>query len=294
MQNLKVNCILIATIFFWASAFVGIKIGLAGYSPGHLALLRFIVASVCMAIMYRFQELEKKMSWQDCIILLLTGVAGIGIYNVCLNYGELAVSAGIASFIIGLMPVFTVLLCLIFLKEKLSKIAWIGIFISLIGLALLTLGEGNQPGIVPGILLILVSAFVGAFLTMMQKHMLQKHTPITILSWVIWGGTLSMFIFLPSLWSEMKNADVHITAAVIYLGIFPGALAYLGWGYVLKKLSASGASVTLYALPIVSTLLGFICLGEKPGFLSLLGGGISLIGAFISHRFQDPDYIEPL
>ena len=136
MQNFKVNAVLVSSILLWASAFVGIKLALASYSPGPLALLRFIVASFCMAILYRYQINEPKMPWKDRLQLMTVGMAGIGIYNICLNYGELTVSAGIASFVIGLMPVFTVLLSLVFLKEQMNSGTWAGITLSLLGLIL--------------------------------------------------------------------------------------------------------------------------------------------------------------
>ena len=58
MQDFKVNCVLVSSILLWASAFVGIKIALTSYSPGSLALLRFIIASACMYLLYRRQGNE--------------------------------------------------------------------------------------------------------------------------------------------------------------------------------------------------------------------------------------------
>lgn len=286
MQSFKVSIVVIVAIVLWASAFVGIRIGLTGYSPGGLALLRFLVASLFMALIYYGQGIQTRIPWKDRLQLLIAGMAGIGIYNICLNYGELSVSAGIASFIIGLMPVLTVLLSLIFLQEKLSRGVWLGILISILGLVLLAVGENSEPGMQQGILAILVSALMGAILTIIQKQFASIYHPVAIISWVMWGGTLLLLMFAPALLQEIQTADLQTTAAVVYMGIFPAAIAYLAWGYALKYLSASNASVTLYALPIVSTFLGFILLNEQPSLISLLGSGITLFGAFIANRFQ--------
>lgn len=286
MQSFKVAAAVALTITLWASAFVGIRIGLAGYEPGSLALLRFLVASAFMGIVYYGQGIEKRMLWKDRIQLMIGGMAGIGIYHICLNYGELSVSAGIASFIVGLMPVITVLLSLIFLQEKLSRGVWVGIFISILGLVILAIGEGSEPGMQQGILAILVSALMGAVLTIIQKHFSGIYHPVAIISWVMWGGTLLLLMFTPALVHDIQKADFHTTAAVVYMGIFPAAIAYLAWGYALKYLSASTASVSLYAMPLVSTLLGFILLNEQPSLISLIGSGITLFGAVIANRFQ--------
>ncbi|MFA6302827.1 MAG: EamA family transporter [Legionella sp.] len=292
MKSFKVNCILMSTILLWASAFIGIKIGLAAYSPGALALFRFLVASVFMVFMYWQQKDKGYMPWKDRLFLMLGGMTGIGVYNICLNFGEITVTAGIASFVIGLMPVITVLLSLVFLRERLNSGVWTGIAISFIGLILLTLGEGVDINMQMGIVLIFISAIVGSVLTIIQKRYINVYHPTVIMSWVMWGGTLLLLLFLPDLWQEMHVADYKSTAAAVYMGIFPAALAYLAWTYVLKHLTATKASMSLYALPIASTVLGFIFLEEIPSFTSLAGGSIALTGALIAHRFQEQERLE--
>lgn len=286
MKSFKVKCVLVSTILLWASAFVGIKIGLMGYTPGALALFRFLIASLCMALIYKVQGLQQTIPWRVRGQLLIAGMAGIGVYNICLNYGELTVSAGIASFIVGLMPVITVFFSTIFLGERLNSGLCFGITVSLLGLLLLAIGEASDISVQSGLLLILISAFMSALLTIMQKQFAPFYHPIALTAWVMWGGTLLLLMFLPDLIADFKVADTQSTLACIYMGIFPAALAYLAWGYVLKHTPASKASISLYGMPIASTFLGFICLHEMPSWMSLVGGGLALSGAVIAHQFQ--------
>lgn len=286
MHSFKVHAALVSTIVLWASAFVGIRIALPSYSPGPLALLRFLVASLTLAIIYSSLRIKKTVSWRDRMQLLAAGVAGIGFYNVCLNYGELYVSAGIASFVIGLMPLITVILSFLLWQERLKKGALLGIAISTVGLFILTLGEGFQPAMMKGVFLVLISALMGAFLTIVQKQFLKKYHPVAIISWLMWGGCLFLLCFMPTLIKEMPQASTYATAAVLYMGVFPAAIAYLAWGYVLKKLSPNQATISLYALPLISTALGYAILGEQPSLISLVGGAIALLGALIASRYR--------
>lgn len=67
------------------------------------------------------------------------------------------------------------------------------------------------------------------------------------------------------------------------MGIFPGTLAYAAWSMILARMPASQAAGYLYITPILTTLLGWLFLGEIPLLLALLGGIIALLGAVIIH-----------
>ncbi|WP_133126738.1 DMT family transporter [Legionella nagasakiensis] len=283
MTSFKINCMLAATIVLWSSAFVGIRIGLVSFTPGSLALLRFLVASICMLFIYPSIPSYGKIRWRDRLQLLLLGTVGIGIYNICLNYGELSVSAGVASFIIGLMPIMTLLLSIVFLKERPTFKMYLGITVSFSGLFCMGLAEkAHASAVGHGILAILLSALTGAVFTVRLKHYLNYYHPIKVAAWTIWGGTLFLMMFTPVLRHEIQSASLNAIIASIYMGIFPAALAYIAWSYILNFMPASKAAIYLYALPVVSTLLGFTLLNEQPSFISFTGGLLALTGAFLA------------
>ena len=116
---------------------------------------------------------------------------------------------------------------------------------------------------------------------------MKKYSSIRVISWVIWGGTVFLLIYLPELIRDFPQASSKSTAVVIYMGIFPAAVAYSAWTYVLKKMPAAKASLSLYILPFASTMLGYAFLAEQPSMISLSGGGVALFGALIAHRFQN-------
>ncbi|MGQ3888133.1 DMT family transporter [Legionella sp. CNM-1927-20] len=280
----KVNCAIVCALLLWSSAFVGIRFSLESYTPGPLALLRFIVASVCMGIIYLRLPNKNKIPWLIRLQLLLIGVGAIGIYNICLNIGELTISAGIASFIIGINPVLTILLSIILFKEHTHFGIWVGVGISMFGLLLIALSGRNTAIHIEGVLIVFVSTIMSAIYNITQGYYLKTYHPIVVTSWVIWGGTLFLLYFLSDLRQEFFKASFEATLVVVYMGIFSAALAYLCWGYVLANVPVSKASIYTYALPLCSTALGFLLLGEKPSAMSFVGGVIALAGAFIARQ----------
>ena len=276
-------------LLLWASAFAGIKAGLKGYGPGELALLRFGTASVVLAA-YALITRMRLPELSDVPRIGLAGALGITIYHICLNFGETIVTAGAASLIIASGPIFTALLAMVFLRERLTVWGWTGIAISFSGVALITLGEGTG-GLTfqPAALLVLVAAIATAGYFVVSKPLLEKYSPLEFTSYSIWLGTLPMLVFLPGLIAEFPHASSAATISVLYLGVFPGAVAYALYSRVLSRLPASIASSFLYVQPASATIIAWIWIREVPSVVTLVGGAIALLGvALVTTRGRLP------
>jgi drug/metabolite transporter (DMT)-like permease len=113
----KTPIALAVVLAFWSSAFAAIRAGLAGYSAGKLALLRFLTASAVLAI-YALAVRMRLPKLHDVPIIGLLGALGISCYHLLLNLGEMTVTAGSASMLIASAPISTALLAHFILKEK--------------------------------------------------------------------------------------------------------------------------------------------------------------------------------
>jgi len=280
----KTKFALAITIFFWSSAFVGIRVGLVGYSPGSLALFRFLIASLCMLVIYWRLPARENFKKSDFWLLLLFGAIGLGGYNLFLNYGELTISAGISSFIVSQSPLISMLCAVFFLGEKFNLGALIGTLISILGVGLITLGHSESYEMGIGLLFIFLATIISGLYSVMQKPFVIKYRVIDVTVFYIWAGTASLCFYFPDLLREIKTAPMDSTLAVIYLGIFPAAVAYAAWGYALSEIPVSRCVSYMYFMPVIATFLGWLLLGEIPSAISLLGGLIALVGVWMANR----------
>jgi drug/metabolite transporter (DMT)-like permease len=269
----------LTTVVFWASAFAGIRAGLQSYAPEHVALLRYLVASLAFAL-YGLLTHMPLPSRRDIPGLLLCGFLGFTLYNVALNAGEVGVSAGVASLIAASGPIFTALLANIFLKERLTRWGWLGIALSFSGVAVIALGAGGEFRLEPRALLVLVAAVGQAGYFILQKSYLKRYSSLHLTAYAIWGGALLLLPFLPGLLDALPAASLNATLAVVYMGIFPGAIGYACWTYVLSRLPASVAVSFIYLVPAFAILIAWLWLGEVPPVIALLGG-LFVIGGVI-------------
>jgi drug/metabolite transporter (DMT)-like permease len=119
-MDARLSIAVVAAVFFAASAFPGISAGLEGYSPEHLALLRFLAASFVLAIYTVFSGIRLPAA-KDLPAVALAGFLAFSVYNVLLGYGQRTVPAGTASLLIASIPAFTALLAVAFLRERLGR-----------------------------------------------------------------------------------------------------------------------------------------------------------------------------
>ena len=277
-------------LMLWASAFAGIRAGMRltpaglpgadGYGPGQLALLRFGTASIVLAL-YALATRMRMPERRDLPVIALSGFLGISVYHVALNFGEVTVQAGAASLLISAGPVFTALLSAVFLRERLTRIGWGGILVAFAGVALIALSGGKGLRFTPGALLILLSAAVAAVYSILSKRSFKRHTALEFTCYSIWAGTLPMLVFLPGLARQLPVAAPSATLAVVYLGIFPGAIAYVLWNLALSRMPASLLSSFLYLSPVLASFIAWVWLGELPTPLTLVGGAIAILGVIL-------------
>ena len=277
---IKLAAAMAAVVLCWAYSPIGIHIGLQSYSPGHLALLRFLIASVFMAVMALCIGIGLPRL-RDVPWLMLLGFFAVVLHHVVLNMGQRWVSPGASSVLAQTAPLFSTLIAALFLKESVSRWRWSWVVVGLAGVGVVIWADKGVGEFRPEGLLLLLAALSWSIYFALQKHYCNRYSPLTIVCYIVWAGTLMLCVYWPGLTQEVLNAPARVNGAVLILGLVPSALAYLLWGYVLSHTQVSRSGVVMYLIPPVAMVMAALMLGSEVSSGVLLGAAI-ILGSVIA------------
>lgn len=287
------------TVVLWASAFVFIRSAGHDFSPGALALGRLLAASITLVtvLVIRGEGLPPRAAWPGIVI---SGVLWFGVYMVALNWGERNVDAGTAAMVVGIGPVLIAVLGGLVLREGFPARLMLGLVVSFAGTIVVGLSTSDGGGAaVLGVVLCLLAAIVWAASTIAQKPALASASALQVVTFGSVIGTVACLPFSRQLVTEAADAPLSSTLSLVYLGVFPTALAFTTWAYALARTTAGKMGVTTYAVPALVVLMSWIALDEVPGALTIVGGFLCLAGVAVTRSRPrvtasvDPEAVEP-
>ena len=274
--GLKISMATVFVILCWAYSPIGIRIALQGYEPGQLALMRFLIASAFMAAVAAVMGISLPRL-KDLPVLMLLGFFAVSLHHIALNFGQRNVSAGAASVLAQSTPLFSTLLAHFVFKDRVNTWQWLCLLCGLFGAAVVISGDRGLGQLDAHGLLILLAALSWSLYFALQKHHCARYSGLTLVCYTVWSGTVLLLVYLPGLAAQVATAPAHVQLAVLALGVFPSALAYLAWAFVLAHVDLSRAAMSLYLVPPTAMVMASFALGERPTLMIVVGAMVVLI-----------------
>jgi drug/metabolite transporter (DMT)-like permease len=275
------------SVVLWASSFVAIRHVGTDFSAGALSLARLGLGSIFLGALLVKRPSPAVRRWparRDWLPLIACGVLWFGVYNLALNEAERRLDAGTAAMLVHIAPLLIAVLAGLGLGEGFPRQLVIGGLVAFAGIVVIGTSTSSGRAETWGVVLCIVAAISYAVGVVTQKPLLSR-LPAAEVTWLACTiGAVVCLPFAPTLLDELRSADAATIWWVVYLAAFPTALGFTTWAFALRRTSAGRMGVTVYAVPVVAIVLGWLLLGEVPTVLALAGGALCLAGVAISRR----------
>lgn len=224
---------------------------------------------------------------QDWPRMLAVGVVGFTISIGFQFYGTHLAGAALGSLVTASSPVFIALLGATVLKERVPKQRWAAIGLAFAGVIIVVGTPAGGPGIVAGVMLLLVAAGSWSLYTIGSASLLSKYDAITVVSLACSVGAITSLPF--ALYAGLSTPRPLPTtlvgwAEVAYISVFGMAVAFFLWVWGFRHVSASRGGVMLLFQPLVGIVLGIILLGESVSAGTVVGAVLISVGVTLALR----------
>ena len=264
------------TVVLWAFAFPASRMALGWFDVEQIALLRYLVASGFYLVLFALGMFPLPRL-RDVPVLGILGLLGVTTYQLLFVFGMGKVAGGAAAMIITANPVIAALLARFFLNERLSALSWIGIFIGIGGIAVISLIKGTD-GEPAGYLALLVAVMAISIYFVFQKPFFKRYSPLAMISYTTILGTLPLLAFLPATAVSLTEAPALPIIWILVMGIFSSGVGFLLWFYSLSKMPVEVVTSFLFLQPVIVTAMSWAWLSEIPETKTLIGGAIVFAG----------------
>ena len=268
------------TVLLWSSAYVFTKVALESYSVSALALLRCLIASLCLggalaakrAAFPGFSSLPR---------FFVAGACGFGLYILVFNQGSMSLNPTTSCVIISISPILTALLARVRFGEKLGLPRWLAIGLAFGGILVMTLWDGDFH-VSGGIAWMLAAALLISLYNILQRSLTRQFEPLVVTAYGFFAGALLLAPFFPEALEQISGAQAHQIGLAVFLGACPSAMAYLAWAKALSLAPSTGSvSNYMFLTPFLALLLEYLVTGAWPGAATFAGGGIIMFSLLI-------------
>ena len=273
----------------WGSTYLAIAIAVQTLPPLFYSGVRFALAGLLLAAWLAFRRVDLRISRRE-----LGGAAAVGMLmlaggNGLVNLAERTVPSGVAALIVASIPLWIVVYRMV-AGERIGRDLLAGVFLGLVGVAILVVPGGLNGTIDPvGALMLFGATLSWALGTFLSPRLsTPRNALVSTVYQMLAGGVALILVALPR--GEFAQVDpatfsARSLIAFAYLVVFGSLVAYSAYTWLLQNASVSLVATYAFVNPVVAVFLGALILGEAITPTIVIGAAVIVVAvAFIIFR----------
>ena len=262
---------MLLTSALWGSSFLMMKYALVDLNPFQISFYRIFIGMIFINIIFIKKTPFPKKTHKN---LALIGMLWMALPFYLFAKAEETISSSLAGLINGSTPIFIGLIAVLIYKENITRMQKLYLSLGFVGIYLVSFDLNI------GALLALIASISYGFAANIVQPLIKDYGAIPTLKISLRYATLFSLIML------LPNSDIVLPSIsdslfpILLLGIGSSGIAFVSFYNLINDVGAVAGSITVYIIPIFSTIFGFVFLNEYTNNVQLVGIVIVILSAY--------------
>jgi drug/metabolite transporter (DMT)-like permease len=276
----------------WSSTYLAIRVAVrpgAGFPPFSLATLRSLLA---FPVLLLWAWLLGRRLWPSRRELALLAGSGILLWtfgNALVVVAEQRIDSALAALLIASTPIWVALQESVLDRRAPSPLMVGALLVGFAGVGLVgypAMRAGAQAD-VWAVVALLAAAFSWAAGSLLQRRRPVELDPLVSAAYQMLFGGLGTALMAILYREPLPTPSPTAWLAFAFLLVFGSLISFTSFLKALRLLPTRVVFTYGYVNPVLATLLGWLILGERLPGVTLLGGGLVLLGVAGAFRARD-------
>ncbi len=271
----------------WGASFLFMRVGAPEFGPIALIGIRVAIAALCLwPLLWFTQRASTQAMRAHARPLAMVGVTNSVLPFTLLAYASLSLTAGFNALMNAATPLWAAAIGMLWLRATMNRLQWLGLALGVVGMTILTWGKVDfKPGADHNVSLAIVAGLFATLSYGFSTHFAKKNLAgVPPLGVATGSQTAAALVLLPLtiyFWPK-TNPSANAWLALVLLGTFSTALAYILYFRLIASLGGQKASTVTFLIPVFSALFGWALLKETVTTTMWIGGAIVLLGTALT------------
>ncbi|ASU37108.1 O-acetylserine/cysteine exporter [Herbaspirillum sp. meg3] len=275
--------LVLLVILVWGVNFAIIKVGLAGVPPMLLGSLRFILAAFPALLFLRPPKVPLRL------YLAFGLTMSVGQFAFLFSAIHVGMPSGLASLVLQSQSFFTLLLTVLWLREKWHANQLAGLLLAAGGLTLIGSAHGASMPLL-GFLLTIAAAAMWACGNIVSRAV-GRYGPMNQLAFVVWASLVPPLPMFALSWvmegpaaisSALQHMSLQSIAAVAYIAWASTLFGYAVWNFLIARYSVNRVAPFTLLVPLVGLTTGWLAFGEELQAIHFIGAALLMVGLIVN------------
>ncbi len=280
----------VAIALIWGASFLFIAIAIDFVATPVVPMARVFFGSLALLVI---PSARKHIDRCDYRRVAFLGLIWMAIPFTLYPMAERSVSSAVTGMLNGGLPVVTVVVTAVFVRQRPSAKRILAVLIGFLGIAVISLtsiSDGASASL-HGIIYLLIALLCYAIAVNVAQPIQAKYGSLTTMLWIEAFALLWTLPFgVPALWRSEFNFGA--LCALIALGALGTGLAFVVYGTLLNRAGTVRGMVGTFFTPVVATILGALFRDEEIHLTAIIGMLIVIYGAILTSRPERVTFVD--